>query len=277
MPASTRRRDRYRGGRSRSKGLPPWAAILGIVVLLGVSGAAAWFAFRQVRADAIDEATLCPKAGATGELAILLDITDPLGATQSLTLRAALDRMVEASPRGTLVALGRVSDQPGELGAAYVLCRPMTGAEGGELTRNPRQLDQQFQDRFLQPFEAELSGMLDAGEAKRSPIMEGLQALLAGTAAKGVTVDGPRRIVIASDLLQNSDAMSFYRGNDWASFKASPDYARLAKNLAGAEVTIFRVPRQDAKVDPAAVDDFWVRYLDAQGADAVHVEPLGDL
>ncbi len=77
--------------------------------------------------------------------------------------------------------------------------------------------------------------------------------------------------------MQHSDALSFYRGEDWASFRASPDFARLAKNLDGAEVTIFRIPRTSAKVDGAAVDDFWVRYLDAQGAARVHVEPLGDL
>jgi hypothetical protein len=259
------------------RGLSARAAILGIVVLLAVVAAAGWFVTRQIRADAIDEATLCPATGATGELAILLDITDPLGATQLLTLRSELERMVVDSLRGTLVSLGRVSDQPGELGAAYALCRPLTGAEGGEWIRNPTQLDRRFQDRFLKPFQAELSGMLDASEAKQSPIMEGLQALLAGTAAKGVKVEGPHRIVIASDLLQNSDAMSFYRGDDWASFKKSPDFARLAKNLAGAEITIFRVPRQDAKVDAAAVDDFWVRYLDTQGADKVTVTPLGDL
>ena len=266
----------YRPGGAR-RGLSARAAIFGIVVLLAVVAVAAWFVTRQIRADAIDEATFCPATGATGELAILLDITDPLGATQLLTLRSELERMVVDSPRGTLVSLGRVSDQPGELGAAYALCRPMTGAEGGEWIRNPTQLDQKFQERFLKPFQAELSGMLDASEAKQSPIMEGLQALLAGTAATGARVEGPRRIVVASDLIQNSDAMSFYRGNDWASFKASPAFARLAKNLDGAEVTIFRVPRQNAKVDAAAVDDFWVRYLDAQGAHEVHVEPLGDL
>ena len=87
----------------------------------------------------------------------------------------------------------------------------------------------------------------------------------------------PRRIVIVSDLVQHSEALSFYRGDDWESFRASPDFARLARNLDGAEVTIVRIPRAGAKVDASAVDDFWVRYLDAQGAGRVDVEPLGDL
>ena len=148
---------------------------------------------------------------------------------------------------------------------------------GGEWTRNPTQLDRRFAAGFLAPFEAELAGMMDTREASQSPIMEGLQALLAGTGAAGVKVKGPRRIVIVSDLLQHSEALSFYRGEDWESFRASPDFARLAKNLDAAEVTILRVPRPGAKVDGAAVDDFWVRYLDAQGAGRVDVEPLGDL
>ena len=153
----------------------------------------------------------------------------------------------------------------------------MTGAEGGEWTRNPTQLDQRFQAGFLAPFEAELGGMLDTEEAQESPIMEGLQALLAGQRAAGVRVEGRRRIVIVSDLVQHSEALSFYRGDDWESFRASPDFARLARNLDGAEVTIVRIPRAGAKVDASAVDDFWVRYLDAQGAGRVDVEPLGDL
>ena len=70
-----------------------------------------------MRADALDGDAL-PAGGATGSLAILLDLTDPIGATQSINLRSELERIVVDSPRGTLVALGRVSDPPDELGAA---------------------------------------------------------------------------------------------------------------------------------------------------------------
>jgi len=266
-----------RSGPVSPRGLPAWVSVLGIAAILGLAGVGGWLAWRQVRADAVDQTTLCPTEGATGSLAILLDLTDPLGTTQSITLRSEVERLVVESQRGTLVSLGRVSDNPEELGAAYVLCRPMTGAEGGEWLRNPTQLDRQFQERFLKPFQAELDGMLDAQEAKQSPIMEGLQALLAGTGAAGVKVLGPRQIVIVSDLLQHSDAFSFYRGDDWGKFERSPDFPRLAKNLDKVEVTIFRVPRPAAKVDMTAVDDFWVRYLQAQGVATVHVESLGDL
>lgn len=268
-------RDRYRR-RRRGHGLPPWLAALGILMLVVLVGAGGWFAYQQMQADRIDAATLCPVDGATGSLAILLDMTDPLGATQAINLKAELSEFVMGSPRGTLVGLGRVSDQPGELGAAFAACRPMTGAEGGDLTRNSEMLEAQFQERFLKPFRAEVSSLLDAREAKNSPIMEGLQALLGGMRTVA-THGGVRRAVIVSDLLQHSDAMSFYRGDDWNSFKASSSYARLAHTLEGTDVILIRVPRPSARVDAAAVDDFWVRYLEAQGADSVDVKILGDL
>ena len=47
--------------------------------------------------------------------------------------------------------------------------------------------------------------------------------------------------------------------------------------LDGVTVSVLRVPRPGARVDPGAVDDFWVRYLEAQGAAFVDVASLGDL
>lgn len=274
---AARGRDRY-GTRSRGRGMPAWLAITGIVVLLAGVGTAGWLVLRQAGRDAIDEATLCPLDGATGSLAILLDLTDPLSATQSIALRAKLDRTIDASPRGTLVALGRVSDQPDQLGAAIAICRPMTGREAGDLVRNSRQVEARYHEAFTAPLQRELAAMLDASEASQSPIMEGLQALLGGIAAMPIEDGASRQIVIVSDLLQHSEAMSFYRREDWESFRASPEFTRLARNLDGVEVTIIRVPRPDARIaDPGAVDDFWVRYLDAQGVAVVTPDVLGDL
>ena len=153
----------------------------------------------------------------------------------------------------------------------------MTGAEGGDLTRNSRMLEERFEDGFMKPFHAEVDSMLDAKEAASSPIMEALQALLGGMRAVSTKAGAHRRVVIVSDLLQHSDAMSFYRGHDWQSFKASPAFRRLAHALEGTDVILIRIPRASARVDTAAVDDFWVRYLEVQGAERVDVETLGDL
>ena len=118
--------------------------------------------------------------------------------------------------------------------------------------------------------------------ARRAPIMESLQALVAETPllveVASSTDQRDRRVVIVSDLLQNSEVVSFYRGQDWSDFEASRDFARLARNLDGVEVEILRLPRDEPAIrDPKVIDDFWVSYFDMQGAIRVNTRTIGDL
>ena len=77
--------------------------------------------------------------------------------------------------------------------------------------------------------------------------------------------------------MKHSEALSFYRGRGLGELPGVGGLRAAGAQPRGVEVTILRIPRADAKVDAAAVDDFWVRHLDAQGARRVDVEPLGDL
>ena len=108
--------------------------------------------------------------------------------------------------------------------------------------------------------------------------MESLQALLVSTPGF-VDASYPRRIIIVSDLIQNSETFSFYRDDSWRRFIRSQDAERLAGRLRGVEVEICRIPRPGAKVDKATVDDFWANYFDRAGASRVLTStcPLGDL
>ena len=145
------------------------------------------------------------------------------------------------------------------------------------LTQNATLIDQRYRTRFIEPLQGRITDLTGISGASQSPIMESLQALVASTPGF-VVFDGPRRIVIVSDLLQHSDAMSFYRGGDWDSFHASPAFQRLGSTLAGAEVALLQIPRPGEGVhDPRILDDFWARYFDVQGARLPSVKRLGDL
>ena len=86
-------------------------------------------------------------------------------------------------------------------------------------------------------------------------------------------------MVLISDLLQHSEAMSFYRGEDWQSFSSSAAFGRMSENIRGADVTIYQISRPPvARIqDPAVVEDFWARYLDRQGARPPELIRVGDL
>jgi hypothetical protein len=135
-------------------------------------------------------------------------------------------------------------------------------------------VSERYEEGFAAPVEAALDGLMGQGVADGSPILEAMSEFLASV--PGWDAGGaPREAVLVSDLVQHSGVLSFYRGEDWAAFAASGGTARLSRALDGAAVTILRLPR--AGVDAGAVDDFWVRYLDAQGAAHVRTETLGDL
>ena len=126
-----------------------------------------------------------------------------------------------------------------------------------------------------------------------SPIMESVQALV-GSAGERVAVEhraepmldsrtGQKldrdRLLIISDLLQNSDVHSFYRGQDWSTFASSPDLQRLSKNMSGITVVPYKLARREsAIIDADVVEDFWVRYFEHQGVSRIEkLRIIGDL
>jgi hypothetical protein len=251
--------------------------VVGAIVALGLLGGAGWLMNRTASTMSVD-AALCPTTtGPVAIAAILFDLTDPMAPAQSAQLRQYLEGEFASAAVGTQFTMGVVSENPEDWGATDPLCKPTSAKEASSLTQNVSLVTKRYDERFEAPLQANLDKMISASGAKTSPIMESLQALVAQTPGF-LTFQGPRRLILVSDLLQNSDAMSFYRGEDWNSFEASPAFLRLGRTLEGVEVEIFAVPREvKALKEPRAVEDFWIRYFELQGAGLPTLRSLGDL
>lgn len=279
MARSTRTSRRSRGGarrRSARRGASLWL-ILGAAAAVALMAGLFLVQRRTEEQMAIDPETLCPATGPRAMVAILVDVTDPLAPAQAMKLREYVRREVDRAETGTEFSLGMVSDDAGKLGAEVALCKPHSGADVSQLNQNVRLVEQRYEDRFLTPLNGLFERMMAASNAKQSPIMEAVQALIGDTPGF-VTFDGPKRVILVSDLLQHSEAMSFYRGQDWQGFIASPAAQRLSQSLGGAEIELYLIPRPSGfKGDAAAVEDFWIRYFDHQGARLPVVHRLGDL
>ncbi len=260
--------------RGRGRGSPLWLAV--ILAVAGLAGGAVYFA-EHLKAGAYDSATLCPEAGPKATLAILLDLTDPVTRPQAQRLRMILGREIAQAPTGTMISVGLVSADKANWGAAFSRCKPQEGADANPLIQNPRLVGELYNDEFIVPFDKVLSDLLHLPKADSSPIMESLQALVSETPSIE-TETIPRKLVLATDLLQNSETLSFYRGQFWTAFAEMGGPARLSGNLQGVDVMILRVPREGKLTGEAAVDDFWLHYFDIQGANGgFDVRVLGDL
>lgn len=242
-----------------------------------IMGGAFYYQSSLEKASAIDEVTLCPKAGPVAMDSILIDLTDNLAPVHVAKLEQILDQKIKAAPAGTLFTVGVVTDDRSELGAQFSLCKPKSGADVSAMNQNVRLVEERYEHKFLQPMKGILEGLLEPHEAKESPIMEAIQLLVSETPGFEA-FNGPKELLVVSDLLQHSEAMSFYRGESWETFSSSRAFSRLSKSLDGADVTFLAIPRPESwKGDFDQVGFFWQRYVDIQGANRPELRTLGDL
>lgn len=266
------------GPQKKRKSGSSGGTLLGIVLLLvalTVAGGLSFAYYRAANRPDIDAATLCPEDGPSGHLAILLDTTDPLTLSQLQAARQIIERRIDQAEDFTRVSFSTVSpDSDVRQSAFFSLCKPPTGKNASQLTDNPRMIKEKFRDDFERPLRTALDELMGIGEASSSPIMEALQEFVTSIPDFNVT-DIPREVVMMTDLMQHSDAFSFYRGGTWSSFSDAGGPRRFGQNFEGVKLQVLRIPR---RVEMAAtVDDFWVRYFDAQGFNRIEVDRIGDL
>ena len=268
-------RRRRRSGAGHGASNIGWSFAIGICVL--AFGGLFIGSQILIPKNRINEATLCHDDGPINVTAILLDLTEPLNNTQQERMKTNIKNEITSSSTDTMISLGVVSDNPGRWGSLFAKCKPATGEQANALYENPTQIRERYQREFLTPINTEVSVTLAGQVQTQSPIMEALQSLIADT-PNFTTARGQRKLVIVSDMLQNSDIISFYRNENWKHFSGSDGESRLATNLHNVSVEIMRIPRSGDEVPPRElVDDFWTRYFDLQGSRPPSVISLGDL
>ena len=246
--------------------------LLAAVAVVGITGVKYYDAANGLD---IDATSLCPEDGPSGHLAILVDTTDPITLSQLQASRQIIEKRIDQAKVFTRISFSTVSPlSEVRQSAFFSLCKPPTGKNASKLTENQRIIKEKFHDGFERPMLDALDSVMSIGEAPASPIMEALQEFV--TSIPGFnTSEEIREVILMSDLMQHSDAFSFYRGGTWSSFSDAAGPRRFGKNFKGAKLHLLRIPRRVKMA--ATVDDFWRRYFDAQGFARIEVNQVGDL
>lgn len=250
--------------RSRQKKKQRNQAILNFV-LAGIAVAIIGFAFYALQPAPYDEITLCEISDELPpHTAVIIDKTDEYNAQQADLIAAIIRRTSERLEIGERFSLFEL-DENGQFDprGEFSYCNPGRGNQVNPLFQNPEQMEQRFNEKFGSRLEATLQDLVEPKEAPNSPVLEALARL--GQTEAFSDLAPARRIVIISDMLQNSDVFTAYGGGG-----SMPDtmpsaldvsdtvLRRFGDSLNGVSLEIRLIPR-DRYVDMqrGALKAYW--------------------
>ncbi len=255
--AATRRNEQ----RSRSA----WIVIA--LVVLAVGGLATLYLNVKSKQRALDDVTLCPP-DPDSLTVLLVDVTDPLNLPQRQDFLNQLDRLRNSIPRHGKLSVVKVDATSSRLLTPVIeRCNPGTAADLDDYTGNPKALQEKWEKGFRDPLNRAFSELSAASGADRSPVFESVQSIALTEFQTAQAQGKPRRLVLASDLLQNTDRMSFYGGLPTPEAVIGSDAFRAFRtDLSGVSVEIWMLQRLDGKqTQPRALPELWEILIREQG------------
>jgi len=261
---------------TRAKRRAIWQVLIGIGFSLFAVAIGGGLLYHQLtQKKPLDKTSLCPADGPLGHIVLLVDKTDPLNFTQrqafTVTLRELVTTKVPEGHLFSIFVLGEKFEQSAQ--PLIELCNPGSDVGKSEFTANLKRLHQQYDERFVKPLEEVATSLVANEPANASPIFEMLQ-LVGINGFRKHAVNGPRRLVVMSDMLHNTPQFTMYReGVDFDVFQ-STDYAKKSRaDLQGVSVELhylMNTPRLQTRRSLS----FWERYFEQAGARLTDVRRL---
>jgi hypothetical protein len=247
------------------------ALIVGCLLVLALGTGLA--ALLQARIPVLDPMTACVAGQASpAATLVVIDRTDPDTPAQVAAVRERLRRLEEELEPNEILSVWVLSDLP-EGSLRRVFCRCYPGRHANPLIQNARWVGRRCDSLFSQPLHSLVSALPGPERAPRSPILEALCTL--GRVEIG-DAERPARLIVVSDLWQNSRSLSFYSGMPtFKGFASTPGSSGLIPDLHGADVEVLRIPRagEDLGAELRLIA-FWEACLNAAGARSVRIRRL---
>lgn len=250
--------------------------LLGTIVLvtfvLSVAGYVGYGHFTKPPED--NKTTLCPAAGPLGHVVVLVDKSDPMTFTQRKSFSVIYRDIVTHVPRGHLLSLYALGEDFMSTAEPLMeLCNPGDGSDVSTFDDNPGQRKKTYETRYLKPFMEHEEDLVTERSGKASPILEMVQ--IAGiTGFRKHAVSGEKRLVIVSDMIQNTPQLSMYRGvPDYATFERTPYGVKSRADLQDVKVE-FRMLMNTPAIQTERLLDFWKTYIRQSGGRLVLHDPI---
>jgi hypothetical protein len=273
---SRRRRVRNRARRGESKLGIVAASFLMFVVVVFIGGIFTFSANNELKE--IDEKTLCYKDDVpTDIIAILIDSTEPLDEKTVRNAQLEIENIIKNSPTNTLVNLYAIETGSEEhIRPIANLCKPDDGTSASELTSSPAWIKKIFNDKFVLPLGDHLTSLLNMPPSTSSPIIESLQSAVIESFLSHEN-SGDKKIVLISDMIQNTSMYSFYK----ESLSFNSYFSKVKNsgtgliNLTDINIQVLVVPNNVPNGTREDLTRFWGKFFRENNANSnVILRPL---
>ena len=246
--------------------------LLGLAVVVLIVG---WIIIEFSRRIPRDEITMCPLNGRpSGHTLVMVDWTDPFTEQQRNELRGIIYRLkneiavdeklsvhiITANVEDSAIPV-KYKGVDGSL-QEFNKCKPLDPNKINPLVENERRQKEKWEASFGRPLEQLLAKLLEGSEAPQSPILEAIDVIMWGPDFQGNLP--ARRLVIVSDLLQNTNDQTHLKGPlpDVCSVMETP-LGRSLKSKNWERVTVvlhyWRNPKWQLVQQRPEHFEFWAR------------------
>lgn len=257
--------------KKRNETLKGWL-FAGLVVAVALVVGVIFYRSSQSRSELGSD--LCPKDGAKSVTVLLVDQTDPLSVPQRQDFLNQFEMLRDSIPKHGRLSIFKVDAADSALLEPVLnVCNPGDGSDLSEATGNPQGAKRKWESGFKAPVQDSFDVLVEASGAEKSPIFQSVQSVALTNFQTPVARDKPRRLIIVSDLLQNTPGMSFYgRLPDPDGLLSSAEFVKSKTDLTGVEVELWMLGRSSrAELQKMALIELWQKALTAQGARVVRV------
>lgn len=250
------------------------AAMSAVLVTVAAGVAAAWYAKPL---SIVLDAEFCSTTPA-GAWLVLIDATDVPPPREQQRIVASLRSVAERMHRHERLALHVIGALPTQsaspvplpgLANGFNRCKSADPRVINRAFENERKVRALYQHTFLEPLTAAATHLARGGKAGVSPILEAIDVAAWSPQFRSASA---RRIVLISDLEQNSDVVSFLGRSrpDACAVIASPLGRRLAKHeWSGVRIELHYIRTRERQQQNAEHLRFFVEFFHLLGVSQV--------
>ena len=264
------RRSRKKRNKS-SSGIGTSLTVIGAMALLiALVGAGVFLIINTEKEVALDKDSLCPKTGARGTVAVLLDTTDELALVTKNEIKDKILEIQRTLPRFYQVSVYTLNETGLNEKPVASICNPGRLDQRDKLAQQGLTANPILIERKYDEFESAILIAIDSVFEKQfgatqSPLLASLQELSV-VIPKPIDIDdelysaGRNKIVFVTDFLEHTEIFSNYRsGLNFEEFQKSRATEKFGKSYNNLEFELLMVRRNIEQFTTLDLAKFWAK------------------